>query len=92
MLDRFGETRGVYLSPEGAPYDRRALPYDCHGYNYTVYKVLKPLPALLGTAAAAFGEPGGAIQLQTAQKVQQLIDTGVLAKVDGAAPLACDIR
>jgi hypothetical protein len=92
LMDRFGDTRGIYLSPEGAPYDRRALPYDCHGYNYTVYKVMKPLPALLGTAAPAFGEPGGAIQLQTAEKVQQLIDEGVLERVDGAAPLSCDTR
>ena len=92
LLDRFGDTRGVYLSPQGAPYDRRALPYDCHGYNYTVFKVLKPLPALLGTAAPAFGAPGGAIQLQTAEKVQQLLDEGVLIKLADAAPLSCEMK
>jgi hypothetical protein len=92
LLDRFGDTRGVYLSPRGAPYDRRALPYDCHGYTYTVYKVMRPLPALLGTAAPAFGEPGGAIQLQTNEKVEQLLTQGVLQKADGAEPLACDVH
>jgi hypothetical protein len=91
LLDRFGDTRGVYLSPRGAPYDQRALPYDCRGYTYTVYKVMRPLPAMLGTAAPAFGEPGGAIQLQTNEKVEQLLTEGVLQKADRAEPLACEV-
>jgi hypothetical protein len=92
LLDRFGDTCGTFFSPEGAPYDGRALPYECHGYAYSVYRVLKPLPVTIGTAAKAFGEPGGAIQLKTSELVDQLLSEGVLEKVDGAAPLSCEVH
>lgn len=92
LVDRFGDTCGSFLSPEGASYAGRALPYQCQGYAYTVYRVLKPLPVTIGTAAPAFGEPGGAVQLKTSELVDQLLAEGVLQKVDGAAPLSCDTR
>jgi hypothetical protein len=90
LVDRFGDTCGSFLSPEGASYRGRALPYQCQGYAYTVYRVLKPLPVVIGTAAPAFGEPGGAVQLQTADLVDQLLAEGVLEKVPDAPPLACN--
>jgi hypothetical protein len=89
LLDRFGDTCGTFLSPESASYRGRALPYECRGYAYTVYRVLKPLPVTIGTAAPAFGEPGGAVQLKTAELVDQLLAEGVLEKVPDAAPLTC---
>ena len=90
LVDRFGDTCGSFLSPEGASYGGRALPYQCQGYAYSVYRVLKPLPVTLGTAAPAFGEPGGAVQLKTSELVDQLLAEGVLEKVPDAPPLACD--
>jgi hypothetical protein len=45
---------------------------------------------MIGTAAKAFGEPGGAIQLKTSELVDQLLAEVVLQKVDGAAPLSGD--
>lgn len=92
LLDRFGGTAGYDLSPRGAPYNQRSLPYECHGYPYTVYKVMKPLPVVIGTAAPAFGEPGGAVQVQTCEKVDQLLADHVLLQVEDAAPLSCDAR
>ena len=89
LVDRFGDTCGTFLSPEGASYRGRALPYQCQGYAYTVYRVLKPLPVVIGTAAPAFGEPGGAVQLQTSEQVGQLLLEGVLEKVPDALPLSC---
>jgi hypothetical protein len=90
LVDRFGDTCGSFLSPEGASYRGRALPYQCQGYAYTVYRVLKPLPVIIGTAAPAFGEPGGAVQLKTADLVDQLLAEGMLEKVTDAPPLACN--
>ncbi len=90
LLDRFGDTCGSFLSPEGASYAGRALPYRCQGYAYTVYRVLKPLPVTIGTAAPAFGDPGGAVQLKTSELVDQLVAAGVLETVPDAPPLACD--
>jgi len=89
LVDRFGDTCGSFLSPEGASYGGRALPYQCAGYAYTVYRVLKPLPVTIGTAAPAFGEPGGAVQLKTSEVVDQLLAEGVLEKVADATPLSC---
>jgi hypothetical protein len=89
LVDRFGDTCGTFLSPEGASYRGRALPYQCQGYAYTVYRVLKPLPVTIGTAAPAFGEPGGAVQLQTSEQVGQLLAEGMLEKVPEAPSLSC---
>jgi len=90
LLDRFGDTCGTFLSPRGASYSGRALPYQCQGYAYTVYRVVKPLTVIIGTAAPAFGERGGAVQLQTSEQVGQLLAEGVLEKVTDAPPLSCD--
>jgi hypothetical protein len=92
LLDRFGDTCGTFLSPEGAPYRGRALPYQCQDYAYTVYRVMKPLPVAIGTVAPAFGEPGGAVQLKTAELVDQLLAEGVLEKVPDAVPLSCSAQ
>jgi hypothetical protein len=89
LVDRFGDACGTFLSPEGASYRGRALPYQCQGYAYTVYRVVKPLPVTIGTAAPAFGETGGAVQLQTSEQVGQLLAEGVLEKAPGAPPLSC---
>lgn len=89
LVDRFGDTCGSFLSPEGASYAGRALPYQCQGYAYTVYRVLKPLTVTIGTAAPAFGEPGGAVQLKTSELVDELLAEGALEKVPDAPPLAC---
>jgi hypothetical protein len=76
MLDRIGPTYGHFLSPRGASYKARALPYGCaaEADQYHVYQVAKPLPVWAGKAAAWFDEPGGATQFEADATVQMLLD------------------
>ncbi len=75
VLDRFGNARGRYLSPDGTPYPHRAIPpsnldplkphLDLHRYE-----VVKPFDVHDGAIAPAFGQPGGG--------TQQLVDGALL--------------
>ncbi|MGH7154937.1 MAG: TNT domain-containing protein [Acetobacteraceae bacterium] len=89
LLDRFGDNAGTFFSPKGAGYRERSLPYVCRGYAYTVYRVVKPLPALLGTAAPWFGEPGGAVQVKTTACANQLLAAGVIEVATTSTPSPC---
>jgi hypothetical protein len=89
LLDRFGDGAGTFFSPKGTGYRERALPYVCHGYVYNTYRVVEPLPALLGTATPWFGEPGGALQVKTTACVNQLLAAGVLQVVSNSPSPAC---
>jgi hypothetical protein len=90
LLDRFGDNAGKFFSPKGTGYRERSLPYVCQGYAYAVYRVVQPLPASIGTAAPWFGEPGGALQIQTTECVNQLLAAGVLQAItDPPSPPPC---
>ncbi|HDV3784044.1 TPA: hemagglutinin repeat-containing protein, partial [Escherichia coli] len=62
-LDRYGEPTGSFLAPKGTPYEQRALAPGTKAEKYYEYEVIKPLPAIQGKIAPAFGEPGGGIQI-----------------------------
>ena len=85
LLDRFGDDRGNFLSPKGAGFNARALPYVCQNERYSAFRVVTPLPVWIGRASAWFNVPGGATQVQTDASVQQLLDDGVLVRVQGAS-------
>jgi hypothetical protein len=87
MLDRFGGNNGNFLSPVGAPFAARSIPYVCKGYRYTEYRVAQPLQVKIGPAAPWFGEPGYAVQVQTDKTVQDLLDAHIIAPAgDNPAP------
>ena len=69
---------GKFLSPAGASYESRALPYVENADNLTRYRVARPLPVQSGTAAPWFGAPGGATQFKTGPSVGQLVQDGFL--------------
>src|SRR5262245_29799248 len=71
LIDRYGDRAGTFFSPRGTGYRERALPYVCRGYAYNTYRVVQPLPALLGTAVPWFGEPGGALTIKTTACVNE---------------------
>ncbi|WBW60495.1 hemagglutinin repeat-containing protein [Klebsiella electrica] len=62
-LDRYGDPNGSFLAPKGTPYEQRALAPGAKAEKYYEYEVIKPLPAIQGKIAPAFGEPGGGIQI-----------------------------
>lgn len=88
LLDRFGGETGRFFSPKGAAFEARALPTVCATLPYASYRVAAPLPVWIGRAAAWFGEPGGATQVQTDATVAQLIADGTLVRMP-SQPAPC---
>jgi hypothetical protein len=82
MLDRFGGNNGNFLSPAGAPFATRSIPYVCKGFRYTEYRVAQPLQVKIGLAAPWFGEQGYAIQVQTDKKVHDLLDAHMVVPAE----------
>ena len=81
VIDRYGESHGSFLSPDGTPYPQRGLPADNLAKNYHRYEVVQPLPAKAGVIAPAFGEPGRGLQYRLDKPVQWYIDNGYLREV-----------
>jgi hypothetical protein len=82
QIDRYGSNFGKFLSPKGASFGARALPYDESAMPYHAFEVLKPLTVQSGRAAAWFGEEGGATQYMTSSSVSDLIENGFLKEID----------
>jgi hypothetical protein len=81
MIDRFGSEGGTFFSPRGESYRSRAVPYVCRQMDYRVYRVMKPIAVKSCKAAPWFGEPGGAIQVQTADPAYKLVAEGAIKVV-----------
>jgi hypothetical protein len=76
QIDRFGPEGGQFLSPDGTPFEQRALPpgnlvprpgtpvavSDAHPFNYYRYEVVRPFTVDAGRIAPAFEQPGQGIQ------------------------------
>ncbi|MEJ6403469.1 TNT domain-containing protein [Yoonia sp. 2307UL14-13] len=85
-IDRYSRETGLddtgsFLSPQGANWTSRALPYEKSTQQYAVYEVLRPLEVSSGRAAAWFDEAGGATQYLTDRSVGDLIREGYLRQV-----------
>ena|SRR5689334_6548829 len=69
-IDRFGAENGQYMSPDGTPFEKRALPPsnlgqppgDTAPHGYHRYEVVQPFAVDSGPIAPAFNQPGGGIQ------------------------------
>jgi uncharacterized Zn-binding protein involved in type VI secretion len=85
-IDRFGGDGGKYLSPEGTPFEQRALAPSSLDDPYTVYQVAKPLPVQSGKIAPAFDQPGGGVQYKTGSSVADLVSKGYLVPVGTPIP------
>ena len=78
-VDRFGDARGSFLSPRGTPFAARSLPAEAATRPLTTYRVVAPVQVQAGTAAPAYGQPGGGIQYDLGgRSVQDLIKQGSL--------------
>ncbi|MGR3367803.1 MAG: TNT domain-containing protein [Sagittula sp.] len=85
-IDRFsgrtGEAdTGSFLSPEGASFESRALPYEPSMQRHAVYEVVEPFEVQSGSAAPWFDQPGGATQYKTGASVGDLIRQGKIRQV-----------
>lgn len=62
IVDRYGPSKGTYLSPEGTPYSQRGIP---EGYKeYHKYEVIKPFEWTEGQSSPVpeFDSQGGGWQ------------------------------
>ncbi|KZZ84993.1 T7SS effector LXG polymorphic toxin [Bacillus sp. SJS] len=62
LLDRYGAPNGGFFSPEGIPYEQRALALHSDEADYYVYKVLEDFDVTGGKIAPWFDRPGGGTQ------------------------------
>jgi hypothetical protein len=85
MIDRFGSEFGTFFSPRGERFRSRAVPYVCSQMDYRVYRVVKPIAIKSCKAAPWFDEPGGAVQVQTADPANKLVAAGMIEQVSYAA-------
>ena len=79
---------GKFVSPEGAPFESRALPESVRSGNppkpFNSYEVMKPIPNVQeGKAIPWFGQEGGGTQYQIPQKdgIQELLNGGYIRKI-----------
>jgi len=66
VIDRYGEPGGNFLSPDGTPYEQRALALHSDDAKYYQYRVLEAFEVDSGKIAPWFDRPGGGIQYHTA--------------------------
>jgi len=88
VIDRFGDPRGSFASPEGVPYPSRGLPPEAAGSVYHQYRVVREIPGdLVETSFVekAFyenrGNPPG-IQYSFSKRISELLEEGYLEVVD----------
>ncbi|TPQ34681.1 TNT domain-containing protein [Cupriavidus pinatubonensis] len=86
ILGRQGDPNGSYLAPAGTPLQKLSLAPGSGALDYHTYEVIKPLPSIQGTAAPAFGQPGGGTQIlpnlpDRRANVEWLLNNGYLKEV-----------
>lgn len=80
-IDRFGEPRGTFVSPEKTLFSARSLRSTSINAPYHVYEVVQPITVQGGTVAPAFGYGGGGIQYEFRQPIADLLKSGVLKEI-----------
>jgi Tuberculosis necrotizing toxin len=91
VLDRFGDEGGRYFSPDGTPFEARALPPDSLGKPYLRMRLASELPPNwkieVSEVSPAFGRDGGGLQIRIldadgqAKRMSQLMDLGIVKKI-----------
>jgi predicted ribonuclease toxin of YeeF-YezG toxin-antitoxin module len=87
LLDRFGAPGGNFFSPEGIPYEQRALALHSDEADYYIYKVIRPFDVEGGKIAPWFDRPGGGTQFLKYHDngkmytMDELIDEGLIIEV-----------
>lgn len=82
VIDRYGGDKGKFFSPEGTPFEARALPKSSREAQPKKYKVLKPLPVKQGKATPWFDQPGMGTQFKTDMNVKQLLIDEYIREID----------
>jgi len=78
LLDRLGTPEGNVTYLADTPFPMRSLPSELMQQPYTVYRVRRPVEALMGKAVAWFGQPGGGSACVLPASIERLLAVGVL--------------
>jgi|TARA_R110000744_G_scaffold63287_3_gene130194 hypothetical protein len=74
---------GKFVSPEGTPFDQRALPNSTLDKPHTRYEVVKPIPDVdSGKAAPWFDKPVGGTQMDLPMSIDELVEGGYIRVLD----------
>ena len=77
-------TGGLFVAPEGTPFDARSLPYAYKNKSYNVYEVIKPISGVQsGTTAPSFwfNTQGGGTQYLLPYDVKYLLQNGYIKPI-----------
>ena len=80
-IDRYGSDYGSFTSPEGTPYEMRAVAPGTDQRPYSVFEVDESINVKSGSIASWFDEPGGGIQYLLPDTVDELLDAGILRRI-----------
>jgi len=78
MLDRLGGPKGNVTYLAGTPLPMCSLPAELRQQPCTMYRVRRPVQALMGAAVAWFGQPGGGTACVLPVSIEELVHAGVL--------------
>jgi len=81
MIDRYGYPKGTFVSPEGTPFEMRALPAEYANMPYYKYEVVESVEVNSGRIAPWFGQPGFGTQYEFSNTIQNLLEQGILREV-----------
>ncbi len=82
-IDRYGDETGVYVSPEGTPYNQRSLKPFTDKSSYNSYEVLKPFPVKSGQISPYYFQKGGGVQYILDKSVEWYRIHGYLRLTNG---------
>jgi hypothetical protein len=72
-IDRYGDSKGFFVSPQGTLYEARALSPISEFSPYNVYEVIEPITVKAGNIAPWFDEVGGGVQYKFDATIKELI-------------------
>ncbi|WP_273449545.1 glycohydrolase toxin TNT-related protein [Streptococcus ferus] len=81
-IDRYGSDYGSFVSPEGVPYNQRAVAPGTDLKPYSVFEVVKPIKVKAGVVTPWFNEPGGGTQYLLPDTVDDLLDSNVIKRIE----------
>ena len=81
-IDRYGSDYGTFTSPEGIPYEQRAVAPGTDLKPYSVFEIVEPLEVKAGKVAPWFNEPGGGIQYLLPNSVDKLLDDNIIRRIE----------
>ena len=81
LIDRYGLDTGKFTSPINTPMEMRAIDPMARTRPYKVFEVVEPITVKSGEIVPWFDEPGGGIQYKMPKTIEELLDDGVIRRV-----------